>query len=193
MTLTTQELWETYSQELRRYIAARITWPVVDDILQQVFLKTHEKITTIKNKWAVKSWLYRTTQHAIIDRYRSEYWWKSWEMSDSFWDLLEDDTNSQNEMTITKNISSCLLPMIEDLDEQSRKVMERFLLPWVTQKIIAEELWLSVSNVKVIIHRAKKKLQSMYAQCCYQYKDEHWNIIDTRCSKNCWCTNTPIA
>lgn len=191
--MDTQVLRDTYSKPLRGYIASRIEWPAVDDILQQVFLKVHQKIDWVKNKQALKAWLYRITQHTLIDRYRKEYGWKSGEMSDLFRDWLEEDTHSINKQKIVKNISSCLLPMIEDLDEQSKKVMERYLNPEISQKMIADELWLSVSNVKVIIHRAKWKLKNMYEKCCHQHKDAQGNIIDTWCSSNCGCANSVIV
>jgi len=169
--MDTNQLWSTYSEQIRNYISARIEWPAVDDILQQVF----------QEQKAIKSWLYRITQHSIIDWYRKEYWWKQWTMSDTYRDALENDTSSTNEKKIINNISSCLLPMIESLDEQSQKVMKRYLEPNVTQSMIADELWISVSNIKVIVHRAKKKLKEKYQQCCYQYTDWKWYIV---CTKN---------
>lgn len=190
--MTTQALREAYSQQIRLYIAARVTGPAVDDILQQVFLKVHQKIETLKVKWATKSRLYRITQHTIIDWYRKEYWDKNGTMSNLFWESLEEDTSDIKEKKLAKNISSCILPMISDLDQQSREVMERYLQPESTQLMIAEELWLSVSNVKVIVHRAKWKLKNMYEQCCYQYKDEQGHVIDTWCSSNCGCANSAL-
>jgi orotate phosphoribosyltransferase-like protein len=70
--------------------------------------------------------------------------------------------------------------------------MKRYLEPNITQGMIAEELWISLSNVKVIIHRAKKKLKEKYQQCCYQNTDGKWTIIDTWCSRNCWCDNSVV-
>lgn len=190
--MDTNQLWSTYSEQIRNYISARIEWPAVDDILQQVFLKAHEKMATVQEQKATKSWLYRIAQHSIIDWYRKEYWWKQWTMDDTYRDALENDTSSTNEKKIINNISSCLLPMIDSLDEQSQKVMKRYLEPNVTQSMIADELWISVSNIKVIVHRAKKKLKEKYQQCCYQYTDWKWSIIDTRCSNNCGCDNSII-
>ena len=191
--MKTQKLWDTYSNQIRMYIASRVEWPAVDDILQQVFLKAHEKFDQVKSENAIKSWLYRITQHTIIDRYRKEYGWKHWTMNDIYRDALENDTSTSNEKKIINNISSCLLPMIDSLDEQSQQVMKRYLEPNITQAMIAEELWISVSNIKVIIHRAKKKLKEKYQQCCYQYTDWKWTIIDTWCSKKCWCDNSIIS
>jgi len=61
-------------------------------------------------------------------------------MDDTYRDALENDTSSTNEKKIINNISSCLLPMIDSLDEQSQKVMKRYLEPNVTQSMIADEL-----------------------------------------------------
>ena len=191
--MKTQKLWDTYSNQIRMYIASRVDWPAVDDILQQVFLKAHWKIDSVSEEKAIKSRLYRIAQHTIIDRYRKEYGGKEWTMDSSYRDALWNDTSSANERKIISNISSCLLPMIDSLDEQSQTVMKRYLEPNITQAMIAEELWISVSNIKVIIYRAKKKLKEKYQQCCYQYTDERWTIIDTWCSSNCGCNNSIIS
>lgn len=190
--MNTKDLWSTYSQQIRSYISARIEWSAVDDILQQVFLKAHWKLNTVNEEKAIKSRLYRIAQHSIIDWYRKEYWGKEWTMDSSYRDALGNDTTSSNERKIINNISSCLLPMIDSLDEQSQKVMKRYLEPNVTQSMIADELWISISNIKVIVHRAKKKLKEKYQQCCYQHTDWKWTIIDTWCSSNCWCSNSII-
>jgi RNA polymerase sigma-70 factor (ECF subfamily) len=71
--MDTQTLRETYATQLRMYIASRVQGPAADDILQQVFLKVHQKLDSLQEPKALKSRLYRTTQHTIIDRYRKEY------------------------------------------------------------------------------------------------------------------------
>ena len=190
--LETQYVRDQYSDQLRKYIAARIEWPAVDDILQQVFLKAHQKLKTVNQDDAIKSWLYRITQHTIIDRYRKEHTWNHWTLSDQYREVLEDDSSKIKEKRVIMNIASCLLPMIDSLDDQSKQVMKRYLEPNVTQSMISEELWISVSNIKVIVHRAKKKLKEKFEQCCYTHTDKEWRIIDTRCSSNCWCDNAII-
>jgi RNA polymerase sigma-70 factor (ECF subfamily) len=155
-------------------------------------LKVHQKLDTIQEPKALKAWLYRTTQHTIIDRYRKEYGSKEWVMDELFWESTAWDIASSNQEKLVRNISSCILPMINDLDDTSKAVMERYTNPEYTLQQIAHELWLSLSNVKVIIHRSKKKLKAMYDQCCYQYKDHQWTIIDTWCSKNCGCEGSVL-
>ena len=191
--METAKLWETYSPEIRRYIWARVRWSAGDDILQQVFLVVHEKYHLLKNKDATKSRIYRIAQNTIIDYYRKEHGWKNWIFADSFWDALEDDSTQHTEQEVlVRNISSCLLPMIDDLDEQTNLIMKKYLEHGMTHKMIADEFWISESNVKIIIHRAKKKLKSMYATCCNQYRDDKWRLIDSWCRSECWCDNTVI-
>ncbi len=188
---STQELWELYAHDLQRYIAARVTWPAADDILQQVFLKVHKKISTLEESKTAKQRLYRITQYTIIDRYRKEHNKSISNMDEIFRAWVEDDKES-NTAILARNISSCLLPMIQDLSATEQNIINEYL-DGSAQKSIAKNMWLSLSNIKTTIHRIKKKLQNTYTQCCYQYKDEQWNLIDTRCSKNCGCENSILS
>jgi len=191
LIMTTEELWENYAWVLRVYIAQRLEGAAVDDILQQVFLRAHKKKDMLRDPNAIKSWLYRIAQHAIIDRYRKE--WRSLQADDSYRESLEEEKSDSRHATMMNNISSCLLPMIDDLDEQSRKIMKLSLEWSMNYKQIAQECWLSEANIKVIVHRAKKKLKNMYSQCCYEYRDEKGRLIDTWCQKQCGCSNTPVG
>lgn len=190
--MTTEHVWDTYADQLRRYIQARVQWPAVDDILQQVFLIVHEKLETLQNKEALKSRLYRVTQNTIVDWYRKVYWDKDGQFDEWFWDTLEDPIENDQDAVLVRKVSSCLLPMIEDMDEQTRDVLQRYLDRDMTHQMIADELWLSESNVKVIIHRAKKKLKTMYNTCCNQYRDDKGRLIDAWCRSECWCDNTVL-
>lgn len=190
MNTTTEQLREKYSHELQWYIASRVQWPACGDILQQVFLKVHDKLDTLTDENKIKSRMYRITQHAIIDWYRKEQWGKIQNMNDFFRESVEEVPDSE-QATLAKNISSCLLPMIDDLNDVEKELMTKYL-DGVSQKEIALQTWESVSNIKVLIHRSKKKLQKKYSQCCYQYRDENGVLIDTRCSKNCGCDNSVL-
>lgn len=190
--MDTTHVWNTYSKKIRKYIAARITGPAVDDVLQQVFLRVHTRLSTLTHDWALQSWLYRITHHSIIDRYRKEQNWSHTKMHDAYRDTLEKDQSQDNQKKIYTNIESCLVPMIDSLDPLHADVMKRTLDPDMTYAMIAQELWISESYVKVIVHRSKKKLKASYEQCCYQYTDWKWHIIDTWCSNNCGCANSVI-
>ncbi len=188
--VTIEYLWDTYSHDLQKFIAARVDWPAADDILQQVFLKVHRKLETLQDAKKVKQRLYRIAQHSIIDRYRKERSGSISNMDEMFWEWVEENRDTDQSI-VARNISSCLLPMIDTLWDKEKGIIQQYL-DWVSQKEIASMSWDTLANVKVIIHRTKKKLQEKYTQCCYQYKDDDWVLIDTRCSKNCGCDNSVV-
>jgi DNA-directed RNA polymerase specialized sigma subunit len=53
---------------------------------------------------------------------------------------LEDSTQSNHQEFMVRKISSCLLPMIDDLDEQTQAVLKKYLDDNMTQQMIAKEL-----------------------------------------------------
>lgn len=189
----TAQLRELYSSDIRRYIWSYIQWPAADDVLQQVFLIIHEKLHTLKNHDFVKSWIYRIAKNTIIDRYRKECSWKNLHFEEEFRNALEDsNTDHQNHQVVTENIVSCIRILSDELDNQSKEVVSNYLEWNKTYAMIAKEMGLSESNIKVIAHRARQKLLSLYKQCCNQYSDPSWRLIDTWCCNNCWCNNSIV-
>jgi len=72
MTTTVTEVWRQIHDGLRGFIAKRVADPAeVDDILQEVFLRIHQRINGLKDPHRVLSWVYQITRHAIIDHYRT--------------------------------------------------------------------------------------------------------------------------
>ena len=69
----TETLWRAYSDQLLSFIRSRVKDPVIaEDILQDVFLKMHERLHTLKDDQKLQSWMYRIARNAIIDHYRSK-------------------------------------------------------------------------------------------------------------------------
>src|SRR5215211_5165409 len=69
---TTLDVWEVFSQPLRSYILTRISEPVeAEDILQEVFLKIHRRLHTLRDEEKLPAWLYQIAKNAITDHYRA--------------------------------------------------------------------------------------------------------------------------
>ena len=72
MYTTTERVWETFHVPLQQFIRRRVSDDdAAEDLLQDVFLKIHQHVDTLKDVKKLESWIYRLTRNAIIDYYRS--------------------------------------------------------------------------------------------------------------------------
>ena len=70
---TSEKIWQEYHSRLRAFIKSRISDDMAtDDILQNVFLKMHGGLASLKDETKLQSWLYQIAGNAIIDYYRSQ-------------------------------------------------------------------------------------------------------------------------
>src|SRR5215813_3405104 len=69
--MTTEQVWEAYHVPLRQFIRAQVRdEQQTDDLLQEVFLKIHTYLDTVRAPEQVGSWLYQIARHVISDHYR---------------------------------------------------------------------------------------------------------------------------
>src|SRR2546426_2844275 len=73
MSLTTERVWEEFNAKLKRFILKRIPDEQnAEDILQDVFLKIHARIDTLRDEEKLQSWMYQIARNAIADYYREQ-------------------------------------------------------------------------------------------------------------------------
>src|SRR5262245_65686333 len=69
--MTTEQVWEAYHVPLRQFIRAQVRdEQQTDDLLQEVFLKIHTYLDTVRAPEKVGNWLYQIARHVITDHYR---------------------------------------------------------------------------------------------------------------------------
>jgi RNA polymerase sigma factor (sigma-70 family) len=73
MVIASEQLWETFSRPLHQFIQRWVSDPhSAEDILQDVFLKIHTHIDTLRTQDRLTSWIYQITRNAIADYYRAQ-------------------------------------------------------------------------------------------------------------------------
>ena len=73
MIQITEQIWNDLSYKLEQFIRRQIPdKSYVHDLLQEVFIKIHSNIDTLKNKNNLTSWIYQITRNAIIDYLRNQ-------------------------------------------------------------------------------------------------------------------------
>src|SRR5207237_4441366 len=72
MLTTTEQVWDAFHGPLQQFIRRRVSDEVTaEDVLQDVFLKIHQRVETLKDVKRLESWIYQITRNAIIDSNRS--------------------------------------------------------------------------------------------------------------------------
>jgi RNA polymerase sigma-70 factor (ECF subfamily) len=68
-----ESIWNEYHNKLHRFIQGRVSdASIADDILQEVIIRVHSRINTLKDINKIQNWLYRIARNAIIDHYRAQ-------------------------------------------------------------------------------------------------------------------------
>ncbi len=156
----TETIWGDYQAKLRTFINKRVyDRAATDDILQDVFLKMHTRLDSLKEKPKLHSWLYQITRNAIIDYYRSK---KSSEALPEWLSQGQSDPIGQ----ARQELSECLLPMIERLSPQYREAIILSEIKGMTQKEVSETQGISLSGAKSRVQRGRALLKEMLLDCC---------------------------
>lgn len=150
--------WGEHKTRLRSYIANRVRErDAVDDILQDVFLKAHTNLHTVKSNGSITAWLYRIAANSIADYYRGQR--PSEEISDEL-------PAPESEPDYIGELASCLHPLIADLPETYRLPLMLSEIEGRTQQEVATQLGLSLSGAKSRVQRGREKLRKRIMECC---------------------------
>ncbi len=174
--MTTQSFAEQYNA-LYHYVLKRIgSADDAQDLVQDVFVKLSKtKLDKIGN---LKSWLFAVTRNAIIDYYRT----KRKEINvleDNFIEELQDENRAVSEL------SSCIVPFIENLPEDYRTLIMLSEIEGYSQKEIAEQLGMNYVTVRSKVQRGRAKLKEMFLACCSIEQSGKGSIVGFENRNNC--------
>ena len=172
MTVASEQLWETFSGPLHQFIKRRVPDPhSAEDILQDVFLKIHTHIDTLRTQDRLTSWIYQVTRNAIADYYRAQR--PSAELADTIAapdNLVDDD--------IVRELSPCVAGLVEQLPETYREALWLTEYEGLSQKALSDHLGISFSGAKSRVQRARAKIKEQLLNCCHFQFDHAGRIID---------------
>lgn len=178
-------IWREFSEKLRGFIAKRVNDPMlVDDILQDVFLKIHTNLDHLKNLAKLKSWIYQITRNAIIDYYRS------YRINSELPENLEEPEENLL-INASQKLAGSLREMIKLLPPQYSEALFLTEFGGMKQTDLAKKLGISLSGAKSRVQRGRRMLKELLYQCCHFEFDRRGMIIDYHpiacscCSQSC--------
>ncbi len=186
MTTKTEELWQELHDGLRAFIAKRVNDQAhADDILQEVFVRVHRQIDSVKDPQRLVSWVYQITRNAIIDHYRKPG--REREVPAGLSSELEvlHDPPVRSELIHDGDaaephaeLACCLRPMIERLPADYRDAITLVEINGLTQQAAADQMGMSLSGMKSRVQRGRKQLKQMLDDCCLIELDRRGAVVD---------------
>jgi len=168
----TEKIWREYHSKLYAFVVKRVEdHAVADDIVQDVFLKIHSQIDSLKEETKLESWLYQISRNAVIDYYRTR---KPSEVLPEWLAQTETDASVQ----ARRELGACLQPMIEQLPAHYRDALVLSELEGKTQKEVSIEQGISLSGAKSRIQRGRALLQGLMFECCQFEFDSKGKVVD---------------
>jgi RNA polymerase sigma-70 factor (ECF subfamily) len=180
--MTTQEVWDTYHLDLKRFIMSKTHDKMVtDDILQNVFINIHNKLYSLRDNSKLKPWIFTITRNTIYDYFKSK----------GKTILLENfdvPTEIENHIHTEKD---CLRGIINKLPEKYRIPIYLGDIKGIKQQEIAEQLNIPLPTVKSQIQRARKLIVKGFMNCCgFTLSDEGKLIGEIQDKEDCTVCNS---
>ncbi|WP_234497336.1 RNA polymerase sigma factor SigZ [Vibrio maritimus] len=166
-----EAVWSEYQNGLRRFLRSKIANEAdVDDVLQEVLIKTYKNIDKLESPESVKSWLFQIANRSVIDHYRKGNATEDVDL-DTFW-------TEEEEEQVSRELAECLLPMMESLPESATALIKSIDIDGRSQKEVAEELGISYSTLKSRVQKSRHELRGVYEKCCQFSFDTQGNVMD---------------
>ncbi len=173
MVMTTEKIWEEFHPRIKQFILKRIPDEHnAEDILQEVFLKIHARIDTLRDEEKLQSWMYQIARNVIADYYRQHK--ATVALSEAL--LLPEEPVVDDD--VVKDLLPGVRTMVNSLPDEYRQALLLTEYEGLTQRELAERLGLSLSGAKSRVQRAREKLKAMLLDCCHFEFDRLGKIID---------------
>ncbi len=180
-----EKLWLKFGDQLKAFILSKVNDEMVaDDILQEVFIKIHAKIDTVKGETKIQSWIYQITRNLVMDHFRKL---KKEQQKSPF--LIENEEEEEPSDNFMSQTLEDMIKMMGDLPKEYCEALCLTELEGISQKDYAKKIGLSYSGAKSRVQRARKMLKDMLMNCCHYQFDKYGTVIGIFPANCCCCSN----
>jgi RNA polymerase sigma-70 factor (ECF subfamily) len=193
--LSTEEVWQEFSTQLRRFVRSRVRdEQAADDIVQDVFLRIHTHGAALHHQEKLASWLYQIARHTIADYFRRQLAEPTHPLPH---DAAERFAASDDDPTDAhiRALLPCVRAMVQALPTPYREALQMTEYDGLTQQALAQRSGLSLSGAKSRVQRARDKLRMLLLACCHLEFDHAGRVVDYHpdcaCCGSGACAPTP--
>jgi len=170
------EIYDKYYARVGKFIQAIVKdkW-AADDLIQETFIRVRKNQERLEDPSKMSSWIFRIAYNLCQDHFRQSR--KSPLQESEPQEKLETfkETFVQKQME-QKQMGQCVQDQIDHLPKSLRTVLIFFDIMDFSNQEIADILGITVENVKIRLHRARKRLKSLLEKECHFERDER-NVL----------------
>ena len=164
-----------FLQFLERRVGSR---DVAEDILQDAFVKSLDRVESLPQNEEVIPWFYRVLRNAIVDHYRHS---GAEERALAHVAGTADVSEPAHDAELHATICACVAELVETLKPEYRQAIRRVDLDGVAVVQFAREAGITSSNAGVRLHRAHAALRKQLALSCNVCADH--GCLDCHCGR----------
>jgi RNA polymerase sigma-70 factor (ECF subfamily) len=131
-----------------------------EEVLQDCFLKAYNSLNSFKGEAKFSTWFYRIVYNTSLTRLSSQKRKTETEMTS-----VEDHFNLESEYRSDeierKDVNQLIQDTISKLPERYSAIITMFYLSEMSIEEISEVTGMSISNVKVMLHRSRNSLRDL--------------------------------
>ncbi|MEN3324886.1 sigma-70 family RNA polymerase sigma factor [Mariniflexile soesokkakense] len=175
--MQTQEIWNSYSNDIKHFILSKVKDAVVaDDLLQETFIKVHTKLNTLKDEDKLKSWLFSIARYTVLDYFRN---------NNITYEISEVDMHFEDQK-LEHTKEDCLRGIIKSLPKKYRDPLFLSDIQGKKQRQISEQLHLPLPTIKSQIQRGRKLIAQGFIDCCdFKVSDTGYLVGEIRDKEEC--------
>ena len=177
-----EEIWSGIENKLLKFIFSKVKdESAAKDILQEVFIRMHSNIGSLKDQTKIHSWIYSITRNLITDYFRKS-------KSKSF-NITESDEITE-ESDIDEIMSETVQDMIKMMNQLSPEYCEALCLTEIqgmSTKEYSIKIGISYSGAKSRVQRARALLKDALMNCCHYEFDKYGTVIAFHPIACCCC------
>jgi RNA polymerase sigma-70 factor (ECF subfamily) len=170
--------WREIETRLRPYVARRVgSTSDVDDIVQDILVKTLGGLGTLRDGERFGGWVYRIAEHAITDYARARARAPVPLAADE--EVPQDRDAPDDEATeLQADLGTCVALFVARLPSPYREAITLTDLEGLTQKKAADMLGVSLSGMKSRVQRGRDRIREMFEECCEVSVDCRGRVVD---------------
>ena len=182
--------WAEVAGRLRPYVARRAAPEDIDDVLQDVLLRAHAALPSLRDDERFTGWLFGIARSALADRGRDRA------RHPQVKAVAPDDqadaaapAGRDDERGAAEALAACLALFIADLPSPYREALTLVELEGLGAARAAELAGISTSGMKSRVQRGRARLRQALEACCVIALDVRGAVIDVapRAPARCTC------